>query len=379
MRLVDYNNFLIKESKEDDNFINDLIHMPIDSILATKNFIKKINEDEELNEELSYISDKYKQFKRWLNEKLMLYLINQSVERRQKILEKLDMFDPTNLDNIESCDTIYLGGGIDKTPDEYIIRIPQGDSFQVDLLSRKSVFDNILEKITKNIPGLLVFADNDKYKISLRRGTDLTDAKLTINEINCMDEIESGGSEWRSEVEIMFEPDIEEKDAMREMGDNVKYDHIPSPEDMARLSYKGLIDKSKYKKPIIMNPLRNEVIRLDDKYRYLYDKWKKGKLTDKEEYKYMAKMINKNIKGPDLRVLNVCDANLVKYDESAGAGTYGELTFDFFKRPMAHFVWVEPPFDITVWNIPDADKIVRNRKELEMLVQTIKDFNKRKI
>lgn len=158
-------------------------------------------------------------------------------------------------------------------------------------------------------------------------------------------------------------------------------EHVVKGEDMILLGKKGKLDMSKYPKPLILNPLRNELIRQDDpKFAEIFRKWKAGELDkekDDEEWKYWADAINKEIYAPDLRIVNICDTNLVKLDPAAGAGTISEMQISSL-RGLNLFVWLDNGYtvkDISPWLIPSVSKLIRSDEELNILLDKIKEKN----
>lgn len=175
---------------------------------------------------------------------------------------------------------------------------------------------------------------------------------------------EEGAAGWRDSIESYF-----------------GMDHIIKGKDMIRLAKMGKIDKSQYPKPLILNPLRNELVRNDDpKFAEIFRKWKAGELDsekDHQEWKYWADVINKEIYAPDLRIVNICDTNLVKLDPAAGAGTISEIQVSSL-RGLNIFIWLDNGYsvkDISPWLIPSISKLIRSDEELEILLDKIKEKN----
>jgi len=200
----------------------------------------------------------------------------------------------------------------------------------------------------------------------MERGTDLS---FLGPELLKHLKIIGGGGNWRFDIENMF-----------------GQQHVVRPQDIYDMSYERTPNLAKYmgkyKKPLIFNPLRKEQSTRDNpEFRKIYGKWKKGELNDVEqdtEFKFMADIINKDIKAPDLRVLNLCDTNIVKYDAVAGDGTKGEMAFAALKQGHNLFLWLDGGYDIvdvSPWTFPEATKIVRNREEFNLLIKSIKKIN----
>jgi hypothetical protein len=378
MKIIRFNDY-IKESDyfeqpNDKKYLNDILMMPLEKRKELIEILKKgeINESENL---FSTIKGLEYKFKAYASKKALSWLINLSEKELNKKIKTLNLFDPTDFSNIKKVETIYLGGGIDKTPDVYEIRLPDESMKNPYAIVglRNSLLLNIIEKIKANCPEKLKEVrretepmDNNPYgyfNFSVDRGTDLS--FLSKEELSCIVPI-GGGGNWRYDIENMF-----------------GQEHVVQSVDIFNLSYTGKFPNMKnYKKPLILNPLRKEQSTRDNpEFRKIYGRWKKGMLNQTEkddEFKFMANVINKDIKAPDLRVLNACDTNLVKYDAVAGDGTKGELQFGAFKQGHNMFMWLDGGYnisDVSPWTFPEATKIVRNQKELLLLIESIKKIN----
>lgn len=176
-----------------------------------------------------------------------------------------------------------------------------------------------------------------------------------------------GAAGWRDRIEEYF-----------------GMDHVVQGEDMIKLGKSGKLDYDKYPKPLILNPLRNELVRDNDpRFAEIFRKWKSGELNkeeDHEDWKYWSHIINKEIYAPDLRIVNACDTNLVKLNASAGAGTLGEMQVTQL-RNMNLFLWLADGYqvqDISPWTIPSITKLVRSDQELQILLDNIKNMNEGK-
>lgn len=344
---------------ESDN-INYILNLPLSVRKDIKTLLTE-KEDEIINESL--FSDLKFKLKEWVHDKMLLWLLNQSEKKLNKTIDLLNVFDPTDFSNIRKCESIYLGGGIDKTPDEYVIKPIRGVNPQASVGTREGMLRSITDKLMTLIPDKFKSTEPERFVFIVSRGTNL-ELVLDENELNSIELIAGGGS-WRFDIEKKF-------------GD----EHVVSNEDLMIMERTGVLKKNEYEIPLIINPLRKEQsVRDDEKFKEIYAKWKSGKL-DKEQnsdiIKYMAKVINRDIKPPDLRLLNICDTNLVKYDAVAGDGTKGELQFGALKHYMNLFLWLDGGYkvkDISIWTFPEVTKIIRNKEELNLLIDTIKKFN----
>jgi hypothetical protein len=398
-RLVKYSTY-INESKllindKDKDYMNEILMLPLEKrkelirLLQTNGLTESI-----LNE--NFFDRMKARFKEFLTTHVLAWLINLSESELDKKIKTLNLFDPTDFSMIRKCEAIYLGGGIDKTPDDYeVVLLPEemGEikDFPKDPLkntprayksvwnlvaARNGIFIKIIEEIKHNCQDKLKDMRHDSeptdhyplgfFTFSVERGTDLSFlGKELLRHLKVI----GGGGNWRFDIENMF-----------------GQEHVMASQDICDLSYskRPIIGKylNKYKLPLILNPLRKEQSTRDNpEFRATYQRWKKGELNKAkkdDEFRFMADVINKDIKAPDLRVLNACDTNLVKYDAVAGDGTKGELQFGAFKQGLNLFLWLDGGYDIvdvSPWTFPEATKIVRDREEMELLIETIKKFN----
>lgn len=168
--------------------------------------------------------------------------------------------------------------------------------------------------------------------------------------------------------------------------------HVMYNEDAVKLSLTGKINKDDYAKPILFNPLRNEVIRDDPEFKDAYKAFKSGEFDkpftkNDEKFKKLQRFFNTNVVAFDLRAFNVCDTNFVHWDATAGAGTKGELQLSM-NRKQNIFIWVDSEmFDdesirfkvknISPWTIGSVTKIVRGDEEVKLLIDSIKKINKK--
>lgn len=353
---------IYESNKYDIDMLNDILILPLNIRNDLKRFLQnKLSGN--INE--SIFNDIKFRFKNWIHEKILLWLINQSDTKLENTIDTLNLFDPTDFSNVKKCEVIYLGGGIDKTPDEYIVNPIKSNHPISDIGTRYSIFSTVVDKIKKHIPDKLKDVRLDRFVFIVDRGTIL-DNILNDYEIEHIELIAGGGS-WRYDIEKKFKPE-----------------NIVGDIDLMVIERTGKINLNKYDKPLIINPLRKEQSVRDDKeFKRIYNDWKSGKI-DKEinddRIKYMSKIVNRDIKQPDLRLLNVCDTNLVKYDYLAGDGTKGELQFGALKNYMNIFLWLDGGYtikDISLWTFPEITKIIRNNTELDLLITSIKNLNKK--
>ena len=109
------------------------------------------------------------------------------------------------------------------------------------------------------------------------------------------------GASWRTSVEEFFGSD-----------------HVVKDGRLLKLVTTGDLDFSGIKYPAILNPLRAETVRAEDKeFQEMFGKWKADELTDEDMIIFKEK-IREQIVHQDLYMLQVCDTNLVSFDGSAG-------------------------------------------------------------
>mgnify|MGYP001484955586 CR=1 FL=1 len=144
------------------------------------------------------------------------------------------------------------------------------------------------------------------------------------------------------------------------------------PEDherMAKLVLTGEWDTKGISEPAILNPMRAETVREEDaEFTDLFGKWKKDSLTD-DEMKAFREKIRQNIILQDLRMLDICDTNLLRYDGKAGAGTLGEAQISALKNQQI-FLWVTDGMkisNVSPWLLPAVTKICIDDEIWELL------------
>lgn len=121
------------------------------------------------------------------------------------------------------------------------------------------------------------------------------------------------------------------------------------------ISFKGLST------PAILNPLRAETVRDEDKeFQQMFKQWKAGEL-DGQTFEKFREKIREQIVVQDLYMLKVCDTNLINFDGTAGAGTFGEAQFSALKNSQV-FVWLTNGMkisNISPWMMPSITKILK--------------------
>jgi len=157
---------------------------------------------------------------------------------------------------------------------------------------------------------------------------------------------------WRTQMEKYF-------------GEN----HVVKDERLSKLVLTGEWDTKGLLEPAILNPLRAETVREeDDEFNDLFGKWKSDSLKDDEMQTFREK-IRQNIILQDLRMLDICDTNLVRYDGKAGAGTLGEAQLSALKNQQI-FLWVTDGMkisNVSPWLLPAVTKICIDDEIWELL------------
>ena len=153
------------------------------------------------------------------------------------------------------------------------------------------------------------------------------------------------GASWRNKVEEFFGSDNVVKD-----------------ERLLKLVTTGDLDFSGIKYPAILNPLRAETVRAEDpEFQEMFGKWKSNELTDEDMIIFKEK-IREQIVHQDLYMLQVCDTNLVSFDGTAGAGTFGEAQVSALKNQQV-FIWLnkgQKMSNISPWLFPSITKIIKD-------------------
>ena len=153
------------------------------------------------------------------------------------------------------------------------------------------------------------------------------------------------GASWRTKVEEFFGSDNVVKD-----------------ERLLKLVTTGDLDFSGIKYPAILNPLRAETVRAEDpEFQEMFGRWKSNELTDDDMIVFKEK-IRAQIVHQDLYMLQVCDTNLVSFDGTAGAGTFGEAQVSALKNQQV-FIWLnkgQKMSNISPWLFPSITKIIKD-------------------
>tara|TARA_R110000824_G_scaffold2624_2_gene12151 strand:+ start:811 stop:1704 length:894 start_codon:yes stop_codon:yes gene_type:complete len=148
---------------------------------------------------------------------------------------------------------------------------------------------------------------------------------------------------WREQVEQFFGPN-----------------HIVKGDKLLDLVTSGTFSLDGLSTPAILNPLRAETVRdEDDEFQTLFKKWKVNELSP-EDFQIFQEKIREQIVHQDLYMLEVCDTNLINFDGTAGAGTFGEAQISTLKNQQV-FLWLTNGMklsNVSPWLIPSITKIL---------------------
>jgi len=336
MRFIkQYGNFLnerLNTPKIDPDILECLISIesaPTEVILELKNSLKNVLY--RTNE--SVISDWVDKIKvrlgKWIDDKFWKRIITKKRDFYYDLIDKLNIFDLENLDDIYDnfpgfeMNSLYLAGGIDAATD-------LGAGWR----------DVIEYKFEIESPG----KKSGSYTGPIGSSYVLGKEKLNIK---------------YDGKEVEFEPS-------RVLCYNDILRFIKNPKEVSK----------EYATPIILNPLRAEEFRFKDlEFKNAFDKRKDPNITD-TEMNTLKKGVSKIIEHEDEQIVRVCDAIFLGLNTTAAAGTYGELeTISYMRKPI--FTWMvneDLLSSFSLWILPQISKLARNKKEMEILVQSILDY-----
>ena len=148
---------------------------------------------------------------------------------------------------------------------------------------------------------------------------------------------------WRERVEKFFGPNNVVKD-----------------ERLFKLVNTGEFSLDGLSTPALLNPLIAETVRDEDnEFQELFKKWKSNELSQ-EDFQVFQEKIRENIVHQDLYMLQVCDTNLINFDGTAGAGTFGEAQISTLKNQQV-FLWLTNGMklsNVSPWLIPSITKVL---------------------
>ena len=148
---------------------------------------------------------------------------------------------------------------------------------------------------------------------------------------------------WRGQVEEFFGPN-----------------HVVKGDRLLELITNGKLNYNDLATPALLNPLRAETVRdEDDEFQSLFKKWKSNELSP-EDFQIFQEKIREQIVHQDLYMLQVCDTNLINFDGTAGAGTFGEAQISALKNQQV-FLWLTNGMklsNVSPWLIPSITKVL---------------------
>ena len=343
-KLKTYQQFLnennITESNKDEfeYFMDKIMELPTNEIIALKNDIQEELEGENfvnnyegeegykkdgeyVSESISNFINKLKsRFSSWIDDKLFKFLINRKKSFYAELVDKLNLFDLTTLDDVKEAfpnmklRSMYLAGG--------------------------------------------------------------------------MDDAEDTGAGWRNRLEYEFEmnhpgkknPAVEEINIGKEV---VHPSYVVDGEFLDMVLDNPNKTLSEYfDRPALFNPVRKEVDRnKDDQFdQAIVDYKAPGYDPTKniQPMRFFRKTFTDPIEPDDEHLLRISDAVFLGYDSTAGAGTFGELQLlSMIRKPL--FAWLvnnyeNNPGSFKLWTIPHLSKVARNEEEMAQLVTTIKKY-----
>lgn len=321
--LKEYKKFL-KDNKINKNNINDfdffldnIMSLPTNEIVALRDDIKKMIKEEYINENVSSFLDKLKRkYGSWFDDKLFKFLINRKKNFYIDLVDKLNLFDLSTLDDVIKAfpglkiKSLYLAGGMDAAEDT-------GAGWRNTL-----EFEFEVENPGKKNPKL------DKIKIR-----DLEIAPAYVVDGKFLDLV------------------------------------LIKPNEIKKL----------YDQPMIFNPVRKEEDRnKSDEFDKSVDKMKEkdwDPIENPEPLQFFRKTFSKSIEPDDEHLLRLSSAVFLGMDSAAGAGTYGELELlSLIRKPL--FAWLMNSHDnypggFKLWNIPHLSKIMRTQDDMKTFVKTI--------
>ena len=323
--LKKYNEFLLENNINESNinefniFLDNIMKLDTDEILDFRDDMQKMVDKEDVNESISsFLTDMKTKFNKWFDDKLFSFLINRKKKFYIELIDKLNLFDLTNLDDvmenfhIKTIDGLYLAGGMDASEDT-------GAGWRTEVEVEFEI----------NNPG------------------------KTSDEVT---EILVGDKTMKPAYTV----------------DGIFLNKVLDDTKTLKL----------YDKPVLFNPVRKEVDRnKDDRFDKSIVAMKADGFepeVNKEPYDFFHKTFAGSIEPDDEDLLRIATATFLGYNPEAGAGTYGELELlSLIRKPL--FVWLTGEYEndmgkFKLWNIPHLSKIARNKIEMEVLVRTIKKY-----
>jgi len=326
MTLKKYNQFLNEKAESEFNEFAKILdffkNTPTEDIIEFRDLLEELSlANESLTEGLfTDMIDKLKlKFRNIVDDRIWKYLINKKKDFYVNLIDKMNIFDLTSLDDIYKnypgfkLEALYLAGGMDKAKDV-------GAGWRI-------VVENEFEKYPGKATGL-------------------------------------------PEIDLKEFGTVEPKRVV----DGIYLDQfIENPSKTKKL----------YDKPLILNPVRKEVDRTKDQDFNIAAKQYKtfASETEPEEYEpmitHIRKTLSTSIEPGDEHLVRLSDSIVLGLNTAAAAGTYGELqTQSFMNKPI--FVYMTDEkwsfSDFSMWSFPHFSKLARNTDEMKVLVATIMNY-----
>jgi hypothetical protein len=325
--LKNYQDFLTENNINESNisefnfFLDKVLTLPHDKIMELRDDIEEMVENENINESISsFLTNLKNKFNNWFDDKLFSFLINRKKSFYTELVDKLNLFDLENLDDVADIfpnfkiKSMYLAGGMDDADD-----------------TGKGWREQLEYEFEINHPG---------------------------NVSSEVEEIEIGDKILKPAYVV----------------DGIFLDELLADKNTLNL----------YDKPALFNPVRKEVDRnKDDQFDNAIADMKDPDFDptiDKKPYRFFQKTFSDSIEPDDENLLRISDVVFLGYDKTAGAGTYGELELtSLIRKPV--FTWLVNGYTndmgkFKLWNIPHLSKIARNPDEMKILVNTILKYTK---
>jgi len=274
-------------------------------------------------------------------------LLNIPLELRKQLKDELQQMlgDPGDVDNLEALD--FHNNIVGLNMDEQISYkgIPE--------IKAKTTIGKLLKWVkrylTDKATNFLINASMDELEDTIEL-LNVMDPEDTTGIFKPKAIYLGGGIDfakdavsWRERVEKFFGPS-----------------HVVEGSTLLNLVSTGELDVKGLTPPVLLNPLRAETVRDEDvDFQELFKRWKSNDLSPEEFQEFQSK-IRENIVHQDLYMLQVCDTNLINFDGTAGAGTFGEAQISTLKNQQV-FLWLTNGMklsNVSPWLIPSITKIL---------------------
>ena len=286
------------------------------------------------------------------------------IEVRDELKNKLEQIVDTDLDG--RVDSLDYDDDNDGEPDEIEDDLQEISYGGIPELKASGIFNRITKWfkrfLTDRASEFLINASADEMKDTIQMikvfdPEDMTGVfKPRAIYLGGGIDFADDAASWRTRVEQFF-------------GD----DHVVKGQRLVNLVTGGKLDFRGLDVPAILNPMRAETVRDEDEdFQLLFKKWKANKISP-EEFKVFQEKIRELIVVQDLYMLKVCDTNLINFDGTAGAGTFGEAQISALKNSQV-FIWLTNGMkvsNISPWMMPSVTKIIKE-DELPIFLSNFK-------